>query len=166
MCVRLFPGDIRFITKFLNLPRLEFIKVFCIVAQDTFHFTDCSVVIPRIELKKKANGACIFLDENECRIYKKRPLLCRNGPFTLGFMRSKKYFDLFRTYCKGLGMGRLHTSGEIETKLENEEKIEKKYENDVCNGPFFKSIFNTVSIQKRETRIAKTYKEFSEKEDA
>ena len=165
MCVRLYLQDIEQIAALLNLAKLEFVKVYCIVVKDNFHFTDCSIVMPKIELKKKAKGACVLLEKDKCRIYPKRPLLCRSGPFTLGFMRSRKYFGLFKSYCKGIGKGEMHSSKEIEEMLKEEENIEKKYKNDLCNNNFLKSIFNAPHVLKREIKIALTFKDFLRSED-
>ena len=35
---------------------------------------------PRLNLKTKPNGECIFLEENDCKIYPARPWQCQSFP--------------------------------------------------------------------------------------
>ena len=61
---------------------------------------------PFIFEMKKINGKCIFLEENACKIYSDRPLICRCFPFWIE--KTKKTF-IFKVYlnCPGVGKGRL-----------------------------------------------------------
>ena len=59
------------------------------------------------EMKKTAEaGRCIFLRENRCTIYSKRPLICRFYPFGLETIQNQKTF-YFTNECPGIGEGKL-----------------------------------------------------------
>ena len=59
------------------------------------------------EMKKTGEGKCVFLEENQCRIYQTRPLICRFYPFELKFEKDKQLhvFD-FTHECPGIGQGK------------------------------------------------------------
>ncbi len=59
------------------------------------------------EMKKSGEGKCFFLKDNQCSIYKFRPLICRFYPFELKFDSDKNHhvFD-FTVECPGIGKGR------------------------------------------------------------
>jgi uncharacterized protein len=66
----------------------------------------------RYEMKKtKQSGKCVFLKENRCVIYSKRPLICRFYPF--GFINSQLQKTFYYTKeCPGIGRG--HAMNEID----------------------------------------------------
>lgn len=58
------------------------------------------------EMKKnESNGKCIFLKENRCTIYSKRPLICRFYPFGLEASQNEQKIFFFTTECPGIGKG-------------------------------------------------------------
>ncbi len=58
------------------------------------------------ELKKNPiDGKCIFLLENRCTIYSKRPLICRFYPFGLEASREQQPVFFFTNECPGIGRG-------------------------------------------------------------
>jgi len=59
------------------------------------------------EMKKTAEGKCVFLKENKCTIYPMRPLICRFYPFELKFEKDNQLhvFD-FTLECPGIGQGK------------------------------------------------------------
>jgi Fe-S-cluster containining protein len=59
----------------------------------------------RYEMKKtKEDGKCVFLKENRCVIYSKRPIICRFYPF--GFTNHKQQKTFYYTKeCPGIGKG-------------------------------------------------------------
>jgi Fe-S-cluster containining protein len=123
------------------------------------------VEITRVELKKAGEGACVFLEEGLCRVYPARPALCRLGPFTAGYMRSRKYFSLFRSICRGIGKGRFHPAGQIKGLLRQGQLLETQYERDLCTDPFLKAIFRTLPVMEKEIIIGRTYKSYLNAED-
>ena len=54
---------------------------------------------------KKSKGRCIFLDDNKCRIYEARPLVCRFYPVWLSRDDTRYSFDVTHE-CPGIGQGR------------------------------------------------------------
>ena len=59
------------------------------------------------------NGACVFLTDGACRIYKLRPLQCKTWPFWIENLRSPKAWRKAAKECPGIGKGRLYTRDEI-----------------------------------------------------
>ena len=60
----------------------------------------------RYEMKKATSeGKCIFLEENRCTIYSKRPLICRFYPFGLETRQNKQKAFYFTSECPGIGKG-------------------------------------------------------------
>jgi len=60
------------------------------------------------EMKKTRDGGqCLFLRDNKCTIYPKKPIICRFYPFELRFTTKKKFEFRCTTECPGVGKGRL-----------------------------------------------------------
>lgn len=60
------------------------------------------------EIKKtKDRGQCLFLKNNRCAIYSKRPMICRFYPFELRPTAKKRFEFLCTTECPGIGIGTL-----------------------------------------------------------
>lgn len=57
------------------------------------------------QMKKTAEGCCIFLRDNECSIYDVRPLICRFFPFHLQDQGNDRYVFKYTAECPGLGQG-------------------------------------------------------------
>ena len=62
------------------------------------------------EMKKNKKGKCFFLKNNQCCIYKFRPIICRFYPFELKFdpVKDQYAFD-FTFECPGITKGKLVT---------------------------------------------------------
>ena len=67
------------------------------------------------EMKKPKDGKCFFLKNNQCTIYKLRPLICRFYPFELKFDPDKDLhvFD-FTFECPAISKGRIMTIKDFE----------------------------------------------------
>jgi len=67
------------------------------------------------EVKKPKDGKCFFLKDNQCNIYKSRPLICRFYPFELKFNQEKNAhsFD-FTQECPAIGKGKIFTRKDFE----------------------------------------------------
>jgi len=63
------------------------------------------------EMKKRENGKCVFLENNRCKIYSLRPLICRFYPFELKISHSKKPTFLYTEECPGINKGQLLSKG-------------------------------------------------------
>jgi Fe-S-cluster containining protein len=68
--VRLRDADIARLAAFLQLSEPEFIQQYTEVARDR----------RSLVLKDQANNACIFLANNQCRVYVAKPLQCGGFP--------------------------------------------------------------------------------------
>jgi Fe-S-cluster containining protein len=62
------------------------------------------------EMKKPKEDKCFFLKDNQCSIYKLRPLICRFYPFELKFDSAKSIhvFD-FTFECPAISKGKIMT---------------------------------------------------------
>ena len=59
------------------------------------------------EMKKSSEGKCVFLKDNQCRIYPLRPLICMCYPFELKFNGDKGLHDFdFTVECPGINQGK------------------------------------------------------------
>lgn len=162
--VHLFLSDLNNIAELLGCNKNDFVAEYCNVIHDHFNFYDCTIIVPRIELKKRRNGSCVFLENKLCRIYLKRPFLCEVGPFHSGYMYSDIDFKNFKSFCKGIGEGKLYTNTDIEKLLNDEQVNEDKYGNDIISNELFSSIFKEYT-KKRKIDIDLTYDDYLNEED-
>jgi Fe-S-cluster containining protein len=85
----------------------------------------------RYKMKKNTtNGKCIFLEQNGCTIYPKRPLVCRFYPFGLesGSKQEQKVF-FFTNECPGIGKGKTMRENDFRRLLKQTERQTMRYEN-------------------------------------
>jgi Fe-S-cluster containining protein len=141
MGVYLYLSDIVRIAGRLGLTKEAFARQFCFSRQTRRG----AEAVPRIQVRKREDGACVFLEKGLCGIYRVRPVLCRLGPFVRGFMESPAYFRLFRATCAGIGTGRLRTREEIRRCLRRESHLEKQYQNDLAGDTFLNTILSEAS---------------------
>ena len=67
------------------------------------------------EIKKPSQGKCIFLENNQCTIYKSRPLICRFYPFELKFDQDKEtHVFNYTLECPTIGAGKTLTKKHFE----------------------------------------------------
>lgn len=72
----------------------------------------------RFEMKKCSDGKCVFLRDNQCCIYRLRPLICRFYPFELKFSADKgTHVFNFTLECPAIGNGKQMTRKDYETLL-------------------------------------------------
>ena len=59
------------------------------------------------EMKKTIeDGKCVFLRQNRCTIYSKRPLICRFYPFWLKTAEKEQRVFYYTKECPGIGKGK------------------------------------------------------------
>ena len=69
----------------------------------------------RMSLIEKDNGDCVFWESGVgCKVYRVRPVQCRNFPFWLPNIESQEAWRRARLRCPGMGHGRLYGADEIE----------------------------------------------------
>ncbi len=59
-------------------------------------------------MKKGKDGKCFFLKNNQCSIYKFRPLICRFYPFQLKNLGNSRYSFSYTNNCPGIEKGPQH----------------------------------------------------------
>lgn len=69
------------------------------------------------QMRKKADGTCLFLEGKTCRIYLHRPLVCRFFPVWLEKDGSAFIFNVTHE-CSGLGKGKIFGREHFVTLLE------------------------------------------------
>ncbi|MCW8802213.1 MAG: YkgJ family cysteine cluster protein [Candidatus Bathyarchaeota archaeon] len=101
-------GDTEDTIRHVLLLKTEAKKISDIISKEIEEFADEVFGFePYIyEMKKtEPDGKCLFLENNRCRIYEIRPLICRFYPFELKNLGNNNYSFLFTTHCKGIGQG-------------------------------------------------------------
>jgi len=75
---------------------------------------------------RQQKGACIFLQEHECRIYSARPFQCRQFPFWYELFNNKRIYREIQKTCQGFGKGRKYNAEEIEQRLTQDNQYRLK----------------------------------------
>ncbi len=60
---------------------------------------------------------CLFLDGTRCSVYEGRPQHCRTWPFWPENMGARTWSKEIKSFCPGIGKGRLYTKNEILDRL-------------------------------------------------
>lgn len=98
--VRVTPGEIEAISKYLGLAQSFFKKQYLYRCREGF----C--------INEDEKGRCLFYQDG-CRIYTVRPLQCRTFPFWCDNLRSEKKWRQIAAECPGIGKGRFYAKAEI-----------------------------------------------------
>ena len=98
--VRVTPGEIEAISRYLGIVRSFFIKQYLYTCQESF----C--------IREDEKGRCLFYQDG-CRIYPVRPMQCRTFPFWFDNLRSEKKWRQIAAECPGIGSGRSYSKSEI-----------------------------------------------------
>ena len=86
------------------------VSVFALEAEDK--------TIYRYEMRKNADtGRCVFLREDRCMIYSKRPLICRFYPFGLKTGEDERKVFYFTDECPGINQGKRMMKTDFEAML-------------------------------------------------
>jgi Fe-S-cluster containining protein len=100
------PQDIERLAAHLDMSGRELVRRHAIVHDDG-----------EIELGKRADGGCLFLEGARCGAYEARPLQCRVYPFFPldGYtpIESPYTWEFEKSFCPGIGKGRLYRVSEI-----------------------------------------------------
>lgn len=54
------------------------------------------------------NGACIFLEDNRCRVHPVKPRICREWPFLPALLAHAEEFEAAKEACPGIAEGCRH----------------------------------------------------------
>ena len=95
----------------LKLTLKEFTKKYCDQKSGVYHLKE-----------ESSRTECVFLlNGNRCGVYQARPIQCRTWPFWPEVMNAKTWNKEVKTFCPGVGKGKVHTAEEIQKAL-NEQK--------------------------------------------
>lgn len=103
----------RRLARHLKLNTTAFTKTYCAKANGQFHLRD-------------PQNDCLFLNGVRCTVYAARPQQCRTWPFWPANMKRRVWEEEVKPGCPGIGVGRLHTPGEIEAVLKKEQQRERE----------------------------------------
>lgn len=81
----------------------------------TVKYTDKSDGLFHLKRNKKS---CPFLKDSQCMVYKARPTQCRTWPFWTENMKPKVWEKEIKTFCPGIGKGKLFSKEEIKKNIE------------------------------------------------
>lgn len=97
----------RRLAEHLGLPTRSFTARYCEKTDGLFHLRDPA-------------STCQFLDGVRCTVYAARPEQCRTWPFWPENMNARAWKTEVQPGCPGVGIGKLHSRGEIEQVLDGE----------------------------------------------
>ena len=97
-------SDRRRLAKYLGISTISFTKKYCKKTDGYFHLRDYE-------------GPCEFLKGKACSVYEGRPTQCRTWPFWPENMNAQTWNCEIKSFCPGIGKGRLYTKDEIKTRL-------------------------------------------------
>lgn len=69
---------------------------------------------------------CVFLNGKECSVYEARPTQCRTWPFWPENMGPKAWSKEVKSFCPGVGQGRVWSEAEIKKQLRAQARNDKK----------------------------------------
>lgn len=102
---------IQALADYLNLSLTEFTDTYLDIHQNKY-------------VLKSAGPACIFLENDVCKVYDVRPEQCRTFPFWPGNLKSKYRWKLTLPECEGIGRGKVYSQAEIETIIKTQIQTE------------------------------------------
>jgi Fe-S-cluster containining protein len=97
-------NDRKRMARFLGISTLSFTRKYCKKTNGYFHL-------------KNYKGPCEFLDGKSCSIYEGRPAQCRTWPFWPENMNARTWNREIKSFCPGVGKGRVFTKDEIKELL-------------------------------------------------
>lgn len=104
--VYLTPADRKRMAKVLGLSTAEFTRKYCEKTGGTWHLRE-----------RPENPDCLFLEGKRCGVYEGRPQQCRTWPFWPEVMSAKAWAKDVKSFCPGVGKGRVWSGDEIEASI-------------------------------------------------
>ena len=99
--------DRRRLARGLRLPTAVFTRRYCALTDGSWHL-------------KRPHEDCAFLEGKKCTVYGARPEQCRTWPFWPENMGARTWSREIRTFCPGIGKGKLHSAAEIRAALKRD----------------------------------------------
>ncbi len=81
-------------------------------------------------IARSRGGACEFLSDCRCTIYPVRPVPCRTWPFWPETMERAAWNAEVRSFCSGIGRGRLHAREEIEAAMRQKDAHDRELDSE------------------------------------
>ncbi len=106
-------ADRKRMAKHLKLTTAEFTKKYCDKHGPVFHLKE-----------DPKNTDCMFLKNRQCSVYEGRPTQCRTWPFWPEVMSPKAWKTEVKSFCPGVGKGRVWSAEEIKENLRIQIKSE------------------------------------------
>ena len=116
--------DLRRFSKYFKLSLNAFKKKYCQITDGFIHLAE----------KDELKGNCIFLKDKMCTVYKSRPSQCRTWPFWNENMKTKLWNENIKSFCPGIGKGKLIQANEIEKKIKADRENEKEMINEILKS--------------------------------
>jgi Fe-S-cluster containining protein len=91
------------LAKFLNLSLSEFMKTFCKLSDGFYHLKS-----------DHKSEECVFLKKKKCTVYEARPTQCKTWPFWPEVLNPKSWNQDVRSFCPGVGKGKIFTAKEVQ----------------------------------------------------
>lgn len=101
--VCLYPDDIRTLAAFLQLSVQAFVDTYTNHIGVAYDYEGETLVVPYLELKKKPEGGCIFLEEGKCAVHDAKPMFCAASPLVAEVVFDENGWRWFTEQCKGYG---------------------------------------------------------------
>ena len=92
--------DRRRLARHLKLSTSAFTRRYCKNTDAFFHL-------------KNPKDPCPFLEDRSCTIYQARPIQCKTWPFWPENMNVRTWNQEIKTFCPGIGKGRVYSKQEI-----------------------------------------------------
>ncbi len=108
-------GDDHFV--FLCAGEAETIRDYLQLSPAWFHRRYLTRSEGDLVLQSAADGACVFLQNGQCRIYPVRPLQCSTYPFWPEILKSRKHWNLEAERCEGINRELVVPINKIEAAL-------------------------------------------------
>lgn len=125
--VYVYPGDLSGLAGVLRVNRQELIDRYLAYRMEILRFVDGQECNPRLVVRKRGNGACVFLDNRSCSVHSAKPSHCRRAPLIVPILESTQGWAWFSRVCRGLGKGRTYTEEEIREALREDREADAEY---------------------------------------
>ena len=112
--VYLTDADQKRFAKYFGITKAQFLKQYCGEKGSHVHLID----------PPENKGDCMFLKKNQCSAYEARPEHCRTWPFWPENMNPKTWNNEIKTFCPGVGKGKVHSFEEIKAVLDSQKEME------------------------------------------
>jgi Fe-S-cluster containining protein len=103
--------DRRRFAKYFGVSTLSFTRKYCSKTDGHFHL-------------KRTQGPCEFLEGKSCGAYEARPAQCRTWPFWPENMNARVWNSEVKSFCPGVGKGRLYSASEIQELMSQDPTLE------------------------------------------